>query len=362
MIKRLYSQISVIAGIVFLIGIYQYISQTREINLPSYIRQIGIFNLVIASVFYLLSHLVRGLRIAVMAGREDISLRKIIRTQFFTNSVNLILPFKLGEIYRLYEFHKIIKKYEVSVSSIIAEKSIDFCFLFMALLSSYYFAGPLHLDLSYTIIICSVFLVLILFGYFILPENIKSFNLFIAKRYSHPNWIKLLGFTSKIYTIIRNIKQILNDKTATLFVFTSIIWFLEILAFIFLMKFLPDIKLLPLLAFLVFLSIFIPSGSLGIGGVQLAFYCIYIIDPKFPFLELSLIYQIFLFLPAILISTLILIVEKYPEVKSVWKNTSRTNTVSLGNDSDKLDLNVEEIGIMTRIQEVYRYFKMKANL
>ncbi|MBX9853810.1 MAG: hypothetical protein K2X86_18855 [Cytophagaceae bacterium] len=311
MIKKIFNQVSVLIGIIFLVGIYKSVISTSEIHLKDTINQVGIGSLLLSSAFYLFSHFLRSLRIAVMAGREDISLRKVVKTQFYTNGINLILPFKFGEIIRLWDFHKLIKKYEVSVSTILAEKFIDLCFLFFGLSISLLIVDTSKLDLDFTIISCMGFILVVLFFYFIIPNNIKSFNLFIAKRYSHPYVIRVLAFTSKLYRIIKNMQEIFTQKTATLLVFTLLIWSFEVLAFFFLFDFLSGYKLILLLAFLVFLSVFIPSGSLGFGGVQLGFYCISLINADFKFLELSLIYQIFLFLPAIFISFSIFLNDRY---------------------------------------------------
>ena len=319
MIRKIFNQVSVLIGIIFLVGIYKSVISTSEIHLQDTIHEIGIGSLIVSSCFYLFSHLLRSLRIAVMAGREDISLRKVVKTQFYTNGINLILPFKLGEIIRLWDFHKLIKKYEVSVSTILAEKFIDLCFLFFGLSISLIIVDTAKLDLDFTIISCMGFIMVVLFFYFIIPNNVKSFNLFIAKRYSHPHVIKALAFTSKLYRIIKSMQDIFRQKTATLLVFTLMIWTFEVMAFFFLFDFLDSYKLILLLSFLVFLSVFIPSGSLGFGGVQLGFYCLYLINPDFKFLELSLIYQIFLFMPAIFISFAIFMKDRYTAKQEAMK-------------------------------------------
>jgi hypothetical protein len=251
---------------------------------------------------YLFSHFLRSLRVAIMIGRQDFSLINLVGKQFYTNGINLILPFKLGEVYRIVEFNKIFKDPERTFLTIIAERSIDFLFLFSGLFAALYLTEYNILDLQLTILIGCLFIASVLFIYYVLPENIRWLKLFLAKRYSK-NWVvKVLGLIHKFYTVIINIKLILKRKLSTIILLTTLIWLSEIAGLFFITDYLTEWPYFLLLAFFVFLSSLIPSGSLGLGALQFAFYLIYLIKPGFPHLALSMIYQFFIFLPAILIA------------------------------------------------------------
>ena len=84
---------------------------------------------------------------------------------------------------------------------------------------------------------------------------------------------------------------------------------------LFVTDYLVEWKYIVILAFFVFLSSLIPSGSLGLGGLQLAFYLIYVVQPDFPYLALSMVYQFFIFFPAIILAFVIYIIMKLKKLK-----------------------------------------------
>ena len=289
-------------------------------DISSLIVEIGAFKLFISCGFYLFSHFLRSLRIAVMLGRQNYSLTNLIAKQYYTNGINLIFPFKLGEFYRILEFNKLVGDYNTSLITVIAERSIDFLILFSGLFLSLLFLNYQLIQLEYTIIIGCIFIFSVLFIYYVLPENIKAFNLFIAKRYNGKWVISVLSKTSRLYHIILNLKDILSKRYSTVIALSLLIWGSEVFGFYYVFGYLASYKILILLAFLVFLSSIIPSGSMGLGGLQLAFFLISNLDPAFKYLEFSFIYQLFVFLPAILIGFIIYLfsrVKKPMEVRNL---------------------------------------------
>ena len=306
MMKNIYNVLSVLIGIVFLYAIYKYSTTFKEVDLLGEMVRIGWWKIILSTFFYLFSHLLRSFRIAVLLNRQDLSLKKIIEKQFYTNGINLIIPFRLGEIYRMYSFNEIIENYQTSVITFITERALDFFILFIGLIATILIARVDMASLNTPLIFAFIFVLVALFIYYVLPENIRSLNLFIARRYNTRNTLRILAFTGKFYNIITELKNILRQKVATLMVLTAIIWIFEVAGFLFLIQVLP-LKLIFLLAFLVFLSAFIPSGAFNYGGIQLGFALITLVHPNFNWFDYSLIYQIFMFTPAMLISLFIFI-------------------------------------------------------
>ena len=104
--------IKVLLGLLVLYFIFNILNNVNDINLKSLMGQLDPFKVIISILAYLLSHFVRVLRFSLMLGRQNYSIIQLIKTQYFTNSINLLLPFKLGEIYRIVEFEKTIKNYQ----------------------------------------------------------------------------------------------------------------------------------------------------------------------------------------------------------------------------------------------------------
>ncbi len=275
-----------------------------------YLSKVSPLKVIISITAYLFSHFLRSLRVAVMIGRQDFSFIRLIDKQFYTNGINLIIPFKLGEVYRIVEFSKIFKNSERTFLTILAERTMDFLFLFLGLFFALYVTDYNVVNLHFTVMIGSLFIGFVLFLYYVLPENLRSLNLFLAKRYTTKNVNRILSVSDKFYSIIINIKQIIKRKSSTIVLLTILIWCFEIAGLFFIIDFLPEWHYLLLLAFFVFLSSLIPSASLGLGGLQIAFYLISTIKIGFPYFAMSVIYQLCIFLPAILISFVLYLIHK----------------------------------------------------
>ncbi len=318
MIKNVYNILSVVIGIVFLFGIFKYSADYKQVDLLHEITAIGWWKISLSAFLYLLSHLLRSFRIAILLNMSNLSLKAIIEKQFYTNGVNLIIPFRLGEIYRMYSFNEIVDNYQTSVITILTERALDFFILFIGLISTIFITQVDLASLNTPLVIAFIFILSALFIYYVLPENIRSFNLYVAKRYNTRNTIRVLAFTGKFYEIIFELKNIIKQKVTTLLVLTAIIWLFEIAGFLFLINVLP-FKLIFLLAFLVFLSAFIPSGAFNYGGIQLGFGLINIIQKDFNWFDYSLIYQIFMFTPAMIISLILYIKSRLQNQKKYKK-------------------------------------------
>ena len=314
--KIFYKATLIVIGSIFLYHIYEIIKETNSITFSQIFDKIDFVKAALCLGLYLASHMVRVLRIAVMIGRQNFSLLSLLKIQYYTNAVNLLIPFKLGEFYRIIEFNKVIRDQEKTFFTIIAERGIDFILIFLGLFVCVYFTEQTFMEIKITIILGFVFIGAILFIFFVLPQNLRFMNIFLAKRYTSNSIIKVLYISSKIHDSIEGIRNIITKEKATLMVLSLVVWVLEIGSFYYINEFAFHYKYTILLACLVFLSGLIPSGSFGIGGIQLAFYLVFRDVGKDMYLYLSISYQLLIFLPAVVLGIGILLFDKILFVRS----------------------------------------------
>ncbi|MFQ3577259.1 MAG: lysylphosphatidylglycerol synthase domain-containing protein, partial [Cytophagales bacterium] len=196
--NRAYQIFSIFIGIGFLYFFYQLFQQNESSNFVGLLGSLNPIYLILSLLFYLVSHFLRGLRIAILMGRQDYSLLTLTKMQFYTNAINLVIPFKLGEIYRIIEFNKLFKEKEKLILSILTEKAVDLVLLlFWAVLAIYFMNDQVLpiFDISILMILAVLF---ITFVFFVVPENIKYFNLFIAKRYTNSKTNKILRVSTSV--------------------------------------------------------------------------------------------------------------------------------------------------------------------
>lgn len=317
--KSLYRIFSVATGAFFLyyfIHLFDEFPKVRPFDILSKLD----FVLVLTAFFaYLIAHFLRAIRFAVLIGRQDFSLFRLVFLQYYTNAINLVVPFKLGEVYRIITFNKLIKDDNRIVLTVITEKTLDLLLLFVWALLALLFLGQAHAALNIIIWILSGLISASLIIFFVLPENIKTLNVFLAKRYNTQWVVAALSITDRIFTIIANIKHTLRQNASTILLLTLSIWFLEVVSFCYLLPFMLIKSQIWLVSILVFLSSLIPSVSLGLGGLQLGFSVLENQVNDFNSLIISFTYQMLIFAPAVLFGFVLYFVVSVSEKKSVIK-------------------------------------------
>lgn len=252
---------------------------------------------------YLLSHTFRVLRLVILAEDPRISIRELMVEQYKANGVNLALPFRLGEAYRVIFFKKFFGSYYRSFIFLLTERIFDFSAILAIFYVARYFAVEWHAAFDYV----NYFTVLMfvgIFGFFFVAEEcLAILHRVLLSRYTTHAGVVLVKFSGQVLKAIHDVKAILRKRVWACLGFTLVIWGLEVLGFTMFYRVLGgQIDALLSLSSLVFLSSLLPSGPVGYGGVQLAFHWVGQIWGLPTLVAYSVWYNMFIFLPGILVA------------------------------------------------------------
>ena len=302
--KKIILILNLIIGIaLFLYISYSFMHHTYDFH--AIISTLNYCNILLACFLYMLSHLLRSIRLVLLVNSDTIKTRSLIRMQYYTNGINLALPFKLGEIYRIIELNKLTGDIIKSSLVIVSERLLDFLIIFALLLVcllSFNVIGEFR-NLYF---LTFLFLVIVYMIFFLLPENISSIKLLLAKKYNLKMINKLLKIMDGFTILVKQTKNIYRKKFFTILLFTISIWALEILVFFILFSQF-NYEILLFLGVLVFLSSLLPNGPIGVGGLQIAFYWISTLTSFDNYIESSLLYILVIFMPAVAVTILLYI-------------------------------------------------------
>lgn len=303
------------SGLLFFVGIYtlyfvtdlllEDVSEIKEAT-----SSLPLEHILIGFLIYMLSHIFRVLRLVVLNSNPALNIKSLWSAQIKANGVNLIIPFRMGEAYRLIAFKRFFGSYSNSFSILLCERFLDIILITFFLILSIYFSD-LNLEFLINLMYLSIFILsIIFFIYFSLDEFlIIIHNIFVGKDTTSIN-LNIVKISGKLLKILQNTKTIFSSKLTTCLSITLIIWALEVLVFYFLLSILDLSNFIILfLAVSVALSSLLPNGPAGYGGVQLAFY---IVGLSFGIEELvlySFVYNIYIFGAAIVIAGLLFFVE-----------------------------------------------------
>ena len=298
-----------IFGLVFIFYITTVIDLDKNI-IVSIFKELNYISLFIAVMLYLLSHTARVLRLIILNPVASYSIKGLWREQYKANGVSILLPFKLGESYRLIYFRTFFGSYFNSFAVLLCERFLDLLIIFI-ILSICIFFSPIDLpSLDYILFGSLILLLVIGLIYFSLDELMSIVHkVFIEKKTNTLN-LFIINLTSNLLKAIRQIKKILNQKYASCLAVSFLIWSLEISAFFIFFDILNgQIDLLIFLAIAVSLSSLLPNGPMGYGGIQLAFYSIGIAANNPEIINYSVIYSLFIFGSGLIVAGILFIYD-----------------------------------------------------
>ena len=136
-------------------------------------KNLNYFNLSLAIFLYLLSHSARVLRLTILNPTTDYSIRGLWRAQYKANGVNLLIPFKLGESYRLIYFRSFFGSYFNSFAVLLCERFLDLLTIFIILSICIFFSSLSIPSLDYILFGSLILLLIIMLIYYSL-EGLTS--------------------------------------------------------------------------------------------------------------------------------------------------------------------------------------------
>lgn len=277
-------------------------------------KNFNYYNLTFAIFFYLLSHSIRVFRLIILNPEKNYSILGMWQAHYKANGVNLLLPFKLGESYRVIYFRSYFGSYSNSIAVLLFERFLDLLTILLILLFCYFFSSFVIVNLNYLLLGTLILFLIITLICYTLENLINIFHRFIFK-----NKLKLennifISSTNSLNVSLKVIKKIFNEKFMLCLISSLIIWLLEISAFFIFFDVLnKEITLIIFLAIAVALSSILPNGPIGYGGIQLAFYGVGIAANSTDFVNYSFIYSTFIFGSGLTVASILFIYEFFKD-------------------------------------------------
>ena len=252
-----------------------------------------------------------------MSSDSLISIKELTLEQFKANGVNLIIPFRLGESYRVIVFKKFFGSYFRSFSILLCERVLDITLISLILIIATYFSDIQFFFMKNIIYISIIIMILLLLIYFVLDEFLLIIHKIFLEKNSNKININVVKISGSLIKIIEETKNIFNSKLASCLAITFLIWSCEILVFYTMFSHLELSKFVMIfLSLSVALSSLLPNGPAGYGGVQLAFYLVGTAVGLESLIIHSYSYNFFIFGAGIMVSGMFFLVTFFNSLKS----------------------------------------------
>lgn len=217
----------------------KYLKKTMEIIAICMIAYILIFNgitgniqinsedimvIAIIIVVFLVIHLLRMFRLYILLVEEKMPIKEFIKLYMKTTIVNTVIPFKLGEFYKMICYGKKLKSYSAGISLVWIDRFFDSVILIILVIvaSAFKMISPIY-------VILSLFILFSILIYLTFENTYKYFNLLVLEKGKSKRskiYLEIIDETKKIY---KKAKNMIKYRSVPVIFLSALIWVFEYL-------------------------------------------------------------------------------------------------------------------------------------
>jgi len=180
--------------------------------------------LLLAGLFYVGSHLLRITRLYIIFIEKKFSFVQLLKVYTVTAWVSLVIPFKLGEIFRISEFSKMCRSFKMGFVSIWVERFFDSLLLVIIFISIIIYTDTVPYVL---LLILVLFILFTLFIFLSFPISYTYTKQLALSQSQSNKGLHLLEFLESLKHYYSFAKKLVRGRFAVLFCITTIIWLVE---------------------------------------------------------------------------------------------------------------------------------------
>ncbi len=186
------------------------------------------FIILFATIFLVYS--LKAFRFYFLLVGEGIPLFKYLRIFAITTLINIVIPFKAGEIFRIFRFGHLTKSYIKGLSIVLLDRFIDTISLLVIFASITFFEKN---NFGYIFFLLSTVSVFLAVCFFVLPSILEFWNEYFLKSKSSIRHLRGLILIRQIREIYIEIKNLVKGRFFVLFTFSILSWLIEICSLLF---------------------------------------------------------------------------------------------------------------------------------
>jgi len=179
---------------------------------------------------YIISHLVRFLRLFVLTVNSRDYFKSLIMVHTLTAFPSSFLPFKLGEILRIFGFISTYKSPSRGIGIWLCERIYDILIICGFIIFFYFLGFDLSENIKILFLAFALSLIIFSIGLFALNSFFRYISPSLILKSTSQKSLKFLSFIYKIESFNSNINQLIEGRFLSLFFISFLIWALEISA------------------------------------------------------------------------------------------------------------------------------------
>ena len=229
MMKR--KRIYYLVNIIFLLGSFVSLGNifiSKLFDIHKLLKPNIILFVVVFIICFVLIHSIKMLRFYLILIDEDLKINRFIKIYIKTMFVNILLPFKSGELFRFYCYSSETNNYKVGIISVLVERFFDTLGLMLLLIPIEF--HTIH-RLSESTVILFAFIAIMLSMYITFQgfyDYINRFLIFNTSSRKSIGWLKLLEHLYEWYIYI---EKLISKRVAFILGLSFVAWIAELVMF-----------------------------------------------------------------------------------------------------------------------------------
>ena len=179
---------------------------------------------IICIIWFLIIHTIKMFRMYLVLLEHKVDFKKFIFAYLRTTLVNLVIPFKLGEIYRMFVYSRMTGNAGTGIAGTLVDRFFDTAALVLILI-------PLHVlypvKVSGVSVFLAVFVILTVFVYLIFMPAYGYLNKYIIINRESKNSMAVLKFLEVIRSAYDYVKRLVSGRYAIIILMSFAAWVLE---------------------------------------------------------------------------------------------------------------------------------------
>ncbi len=178
---------------------------------------------------YVLCHLARGLRLFLLLYDGRVRLRDVLLAHLRAAGVSSLIPFKIGELYRIAVLDGLIRDPARALLTVWIERAYDMLFVTAGLVLLMLRAGPAQAaPYAWFFVGAVTFLVLSFVLFLVLPENVNALKRYLILRHNSTAALRALRAVHTLHGHLRTAAKLWRYRWATMLWLTLGIWLGEL--------------------------------------------------------------------------------------------------------------------------------------
>ena len=194
-------------------------------NINDVFSDVGLQNIMIITATVVIVHFLKAFRLYLALYGSDISASGYAKIYCKVTPVSILLPFKLGELFRMYCYGHQINNMLKGIVTVLLDRFMDTIALVTMIIFMWLYSGEAIIPLVYLLV---VFLIGAVIIFIVFPGLYSYWKKYLLKAKGTPKKLRVLFFLGKMNMVYAQIINVSKGRGIILYVFSLLAWMTEI--------------------------------------------------------------------------------------------------------------------------------------